>query len=477
MVKRERWRQDFSGWFSDMLQEADIMDTRYPVKGLYVWRPYGMKLRNLVFSILRQLHESSGHHEVLFPLLIPETLFQKEAEHIRGFGGQVYWVTHGGNQKLNIRLALRPTSETSMYPMFALWIRTHADLPIKVYQVVNVFRYETKMTKPMIRLREVTTFKEAHTAHATKDEAESQVKEAIKIYQKFYDELGVPYIVSKRPPWDTFAGAVYSIAFDTITPDGKALQIGTIHNLGQNFAKVYGLRYEGVDGKHHLVYQTCYGISERAVAAAIMAHGDDDGLCLPPQVAPVQVVIIPIPFKERETPVEKVAGEVKEELTAAGIRAHLDNRDLRPGNKFYYWERRGVPLRIEIGPKDVEREQITAVRRDTGEKLTIARKSLKTQLVQVLEQITNHLRERAKKSFQGFVNSTTDLKSAKELLKKRGGIVRIPWCGQESCGKQIAEKTEGEMLGEEIDSAPTQTAKCPICSRQATVNALLAKTY
>jgi prolyl-tRNA synthetase len=477
VVKRERWRQDFSGWFNDILQDADIMDTRYPVKGLYVWRPYGMKLRNLVFSRLRQLHEDTGHQEVLFPLLIPETQFQKEADHIRGFEGQVYWVTHGGLQKLEVRLALRPTSETSMYPMFALWIRTHADLPIKVYQIVNVFRYETKMTKPLIRLREVTTFKEAHTAHATAEEAEAQVREAIAIYRKFYQELGVPCVISKRPPWDTFAGAVYSIAFDTVTPDGKALQIGTIHNLGQNFARVYGLKYEGVDGKHHYVHQTCYGISERAIAATIMVHGDDGGLCLPPDVAPIQVVIVPIPFKEKETPVEKVAGEVREELRAAGLRSHLDDRDLRPGNKFYYWERKGVPLRIEIGPKDVEKGQVTAVRRDTGERVTIARRNLKSQVEQVLRQITDHLRQRAKSSFEKSIHPAADLKSARELLKKEGGIIRIPWCGQESCGKRIAEETDGEMLGEEIDSTPQPSARCPVCSQQARVNALLAKTY
>ena len=477
MVKRERWQHDFNGWFSDLLQDADIMDTRYPVKGLYVWLPYGMKLRNRIFLILRELHEAKGHQEVQFPLLIPETLFQKEADHIKGFGGQVYWVTHGGHQKLDVKLALRPTSETSMYPMFALWIRTHADLPIKVYQVVNIFRYETKMTRPMIRLREVTSFKEAHTAHATAEEAEAQVREAIGIYKKFYDELGVPYVVSRRPPWDTFAGALYSIAFDTLTPDGKALQIGTVHNLGQNFAKVYGLKYEDVGGRHHYVHQTCYGISERAVAATIMVHGDDRGLCLPPDVAPVQVVVVPIPFKEKETPVERVAQEVGNELRAAGIRTRLDDRDVRPGKKFYYWELRGVPLRLEIGPKDVEKEQITAVRRDTGEKVTIPKKSLKAQVKQILDLIRENLRANAQKYFRDYVNETLDAESAKELLKKHGGIVRIPWCGHETCGKQIAERTDGEMLGEEIDSAPPQSAKCPFCSRPAKVNALVAKTY
>jgi prolyl-tRNA synthetase len=414
---------------------------------------------------------------VQFPLLIPETLFQKEADHIKGFGGQVYWVTQGGHEKLDVKLALRPTSETSMYPMFALWIRTHADLPIKVYQVVNIFRYETKMTKPMIRLREVTTFKEAHTAHATEEEAEAQVKEATNIYKEFYDELGVPYVVSKRPPWDTFAGAHYSIAFDTLTPDGKALQIGTVHNLGQNFAKVYGLKYEDADGKHHHVYQTCYGISERSVASAIMVHGDDGGLCLPPNVAPTQIVIVPIRFKENEVPVEKVAAELKEELEASGLRVQLDDRDIRPGNKFYHWERRGVPLRVEIGPKDMEKEQVTAVRRDTGEKLAIPVKTFKVRVNQVLEQITENLKERAQKTLRDSVKDAADVEAARESLKKHGGIVRLPWCGQEECGKEITDKCGGEMLGEEIGSAPSPSAKCPVCSKSATINALVAKTY
>ncbi len=476
MAKRDRWHKNFNEWFNDILQNADIMETRYPVKGLYVWLPHGLKLRNQVFAIIRGLLEEAGHKEVLFPLLIPENLFKKEAEHIRGFEGQVYWITHGGHDKLDVRLALRPTSETSMYPMFALWVRTHADLPIKIYQIVNIFRYETKMTKPLIRLREVTTFKEAHTAHTTAEEAEAQVREAIKIYRQFFDELGVPYVVSKRPPWDTFAGAKYSVAFDTLTPDGRALQIGTVHNLGQNFAKVYGIRYETAEGKHHHVHQTCYGISERAIASVMMVHGDDNGLCLPPNVAPVQVVVVPIPYKEKEAPVEKVAETVRDDLMAAGLRVCLDDRDLRPGNKFYYWERRGVPLRLEIGPKDVEKDQVAAVIRSTGEKLTIPRKSIKTKVKHILDEITIKIREQSWKAFRESVKDFSELKSAKEFIEKRGGIARLPWCGQESCGKEIAEGTGLETLGEEIDSKST-SAKCSICSMPAKVNALVAKTY
>ncbi len=476
MAKRDLWQKKFSEWFNGILRSADIVETRYPVKGLYVWLPNGLQLRNHIFAIIRELLEQAGHQEVLFPLLIPENLFKKEAKHIRGFENEVYWVTHGGLDKLDVKLALRPTSETSIYPMFALWIRSHADLPIKIYQIVNIFRYETKMTKPMIRLREVTTFKEAHTVHAKREEAEAQVQEAVQLYKRFFDELGVPYVVTKRPPWDTFAGAEYSIAFDTLAPDGRALQVGTVHNLGQNFAKVYDLKYETPSGEHHHVYQTCYGISERVIAAVIMAHGDDIGLCLPPDITKIQVVIVPIPYKDKETPVEQIAIEIKNELAAAGVRVHLDERDLRPGNKFYYWERRGVPLRLEIGPKDVGKKQVIAVRRDTGEKQAISREILKTKVKQLLEEITNDLHKRAWSFFQESVKSTSDVKTVKQMMEKRGGIARVPWCGGEACGKALEEQTGGDLLGEELDGeAPAGV--CPICSKRAKANVLIARTY
>ena len=475
-MKREKWQKEFSAWFNQMLRDADIMDTRYPVKGLYVWLPYGLKLRNSVFDIIKRTLNDSGHQEVLFPLLIPEDIFKKEAEHIRGFEGEVYWVTHGGRDKLDMRLALRPTSETSIYPMFALWIRSHADLPIKVYQIVNIFRYETKMTKPMMRLREVTTFKEAHTAHKSSEEAERQVKKAVEIYKHFFDELGVPYVVTKRPPWDTFAGAKYSLAFDTLTPDMKTLQIGTIHNLGQNFAKVYDLEFETPDGKHDFVYQTCYGISERIIAAVMMVHGDDDGLCVPPSVAPIQVVVMPIPFKKEEIPVQQIAESVVNELNSIGVRAHLDVRDIRPGKKFYDWERHGVPLRLEIGPEDVKKEQVVAVRRDTGDKQTIPRKAIRVKVRQLLDEINEDMRNRAWKLFNGIIHDASDVKSIKQIIEKKGGIVRAPWCEHEACGRTLKEQTGLEVLGQELDGKQA-SGICPICSKRAKSHVLIAKTY
>ena len=286
---RDRWRSSFSEWFHDVISRAGVADYRYPVKGCGVWLPFGFKLRENVLAIMRRLLNETGHEEVLFPLLIPAEMLRKEAEHIRSFEGQTFWVSKAGDRDLGERLALRPTSEAAIAPMLKLWIRSHADLPKKLYQIVSVFRYETKATKPLIRVREVTTFKEAHTSHATYEEAERQVEEAVGIYRRFFDELCVPYLISKRPDWDKFAGALYSIAFDTIFPDGRTLQIGTAHNLGQNFSRAFEITFETVGGGREFVWQTSYGISERVIAALIAIHGDDHGLVIPPNIAPVPV--------------------------------------------------------------------------------------------------------------------------------------------------------------------------------------------
>ncbi|MGZ4929905.1 MAG: proline--tRNA ligase, partial [Halobacteriota archaeon] len=320
--------------------DAQIMDVRYPIKGCYVWFPFGFELRKRTYNVLRSLLDPD-HHEAYFPLLIPENELLKESEHIKGFEDEVFWVTRGGSTELDIPLALRPTSETAMYPMFSIWVRSHADLPMKLYQLVNTFRYETKHTRPLIRLREITSFLEAHTAHESWADAESQTEVAINRYKEFYDRLGVPYVVSRRPEWDKFPGADYTMAFDTLMPDGKSLQIGTIHHLGTNFAKTFNITYEDRDGGQQYVNQTCYGISERCIAALISVHGDDKGLILPPEVAPTQIVIIPI-FKKAadDEALIEACEEVERELSE--YRVVIDLADERPGAKYYKWERQGV---------------------------------------------------------------------------------------------------------------------------------------
>ena len=447
--------ENFSEWYSEILERAEIYDVRYPIKGCGVYLPYGFKIRRYTFDILRRLLEERGHEEVLFPLLIPEDLLAKEGKHIKGFEDEVFWVTHGGKKPLEVKLALRPTSETPIYYMMKLWIKVHKDLPIKIFQVVNTFRYETKHTRPLIRLREIMTFKEAHTAHATMEEAEDQVKEAIEIYREFFHELGIPVIVSKRPEWDKFPGAEYTVAFDTIFPDGRAIQIGTVHNLGQNFSKTFDLEFETLEGGKDYVYQTCYGISDRAIASIIAIHGDEKGLILPPNVAPIQVVIVPLLFKGKREIVDSKARELYTLLKEIGIRVKIDDRDVRPGRKFNDWELRGVPVRIEVGPKDVENKVVTIYRRDTGERYQVEEDKIRDEILDLLGRIKDNMRKKAEEKMERYItpiDTTEDtpveeiVGKVKETLKEKKGIVLIPY-SEKIYNEDFEDRIEASILG------------------------------
>ncbi|GBF36325.1 MAG TPA: proline--tRNA ligase [Methanothermococcus okinawensis] len=447
--------ENFSEWYSEILEKAEIYDVRYPIKGCGVYLPYGFKIRRYTFDILRRLLEEKGHEEVLFPLLIPEDLLAKEGEHIKGFENEVFWVTHGGKKPLEIKLALRPTSETPIYYMMKLWIKVHKDLPIKIFQIVNTFRYETKHTRPLIRLREIMTFKEAHTAHTTMEEAENQVKEAIEIYREFFNELGIPVIVSRRPEWDKFPGAEYTVAFDTVFPDGRVIQIGTVHNLGQNFSRTFDLEFETLEGGKDYVYQTCYGISDRAIASIIAIHGDEKGLILPPNVAPIQVIIIPLLFKGKKEIVYDKTRKLYSLLKEAGVRVKIDDRDIRPGRKFNDWELRGVPVRIEVGPKDIENKVVTIYRRDTGEKYHVGEDKIMDEILDLLEKIKDNMRKKAKEKIERYItivdyNADIPIEEiacrVKETLKEKKGIVLIPY-SEKVYREDFEEKIEASILG------------------------------
>jgi len=457
-------KTDFSAWYNDLLWRAGIMDVRYPVKGLYVWYPYGFAIRKFVYQRLRDLLDRD-HQETLFPLLIPEQEFMKEAEHIKGFENEVYWVTHGGTTPLEVRLALRPTSETAIYPMYALWVRSHADLPIKYYQIVNTFRYETKQTRPLIRLREITSFKEAHTVHATWEEAEQQVEEAIALYREFYDGLCIPTLISKRPDWDKFPGADYTIAVDAIMPNGKTLQIGTVHHLGDHFSRTFNITYEDKNGEQKFAQQTCYGISERSIAALISIHGDDKGLILPPVVATFQAVIVPITIGKRHEDVMAAAQKLRTDLTAAGFRVKLDSRDLRPGAKYYWWELRGVPLRLELGPRDLDAGTVMAVKR-TGEKTSIELATVTEGMKRVLGEITDTLRARAEEHTRSHLCNVDSMDVLNAILNE-GKVGVVNWCQQRECGDVIEEKTNASILGTDVRSllVPTTDGKCIACGK------------
>jgi prolyl-tRNA synthetase len=463
---------NFSEWYNEILKRAEILDVRYPVKGVYTWYPYGYKLRNLTYSILRTLMDRE-HEEVLFPLLIPKDELMKEKEHIKGFEDEVFWVTKGGSTDLDIPLALRPTSETAIYPVFKVWIRSHRDLPIRIYQVVNTFRYETKHTRPLIRLREITSFKEAHTAHVSRADAEKQIKSAIATYQEFFDQLAIPYIITRRPNWDKFPGSEYSIAFDTLMPDGKAMQIATCHLLGESFARTFDIKYEDDEGALKFVNQTCYGISERCVAAVISLHGDDHGLVLPPEVAPIQVVIVPIVFssKRKSEAVQKACIDLYEELKEGGIRAFLDDSEERPGAKYYRWEMKGVPLRIEIGPRDVRNNNCVFVRRTDFQRMQVPLSEVVPEVNRAVKEIQELIHEHAKENF--FANiyickgAVEDKEGMEELRRKaERGIVSLFLCEDERCGAELEQRIGVSVLGVAVNENEEE-GKCIICSRKA----------
>jgi len=469
---KEKIKYDFSTWLNDIIDRAEILDIRYPIKGTYVWYPYGHKLRARILSRIRSLLDDTEHDEALFPLLIPEDEFMKEAIHVKGFEEEVYWVTHGGLTELNVKLAIRPTSETAIYPMFALWIRSHADLPLRVYQIVNTFRYETKATRPLIRLREITTFKEAHTAHSTYADAEKQIQTAIEIYKKFFDGLGIPFIVSKRPEWDKFPGADYTMAFDTVLPDGRTLQIGTVHNLGSTFAKTFDIMFENPSGEQEYAYQTCYGISDRVVASILAVHGDDKGLSLMPDVAPIQCVVVPILFKGKEEIVNEAVEKAVSHLD--GLRIYVDSSESTPGSKFHKWEMKGVPVRVEIGPRDAASETAVLVRRDIGEKKTVKLAELKQEVNTALESVTADMKKSTASEFESWFTDAESLDDAQTVLKEKKGVVRTVWCGGKGCGLEIEETLGATLLGTN-DEKPE--GACVNCNAEGRETLFIAKSY
>jgi prolyl-tRNA synthetase len=458
---------DFGEWYRRMLFENDLVDDRYDVKGMHVFRGNGMYIIRETARYLEDMLEADGHEPTLFPVLIPENLLMKESEHIAGFEEQVYWVTHAGKNKLDRRMALRPTSETCMYPMFALWVRTFQDLPVKVHQTVCVYRYETKQTRPLIRGREFY-WNEGHTAFATREDALENIGKIKEIYTELINGLlCIPLQVNQRPDWDKFPGAEYTIAFETLMPDGRTLQLATVHDLGKHFSKVFDIQYDDEEGVKHHVWQTSYGPGfGRLLAAAVAVHGDDKGMVLPPRVVPVQAVIVPIVFKDSDK--EKVMDfveKVREKLASDSIRVTVDASDERPGAKYFKWESRGVPVRIEVGPRDVAKGEAVVVRRDTGEKKSV--KLHKLDLKALFKTIESDMRARAQEKFDARQYTADTLVDFREKLGE--GIVTVGWCENTKCAPEIeSQGTILTMLGGE--------APCIVCGKKGR-KIRVAKTY
>jgi prolyl-tRNA synthetase len=467
--------ENFSDWYHEVIREADIADIRYPVKGMIVWRPYGLKALRLTQRILVELLEKTGHEEAYFPALIPETIFSREKDFLAGFSGESFVVEGTGTKRFNERLYLRPTSETVMYYMWSMWIKGRKDLPLKMYQVVNVFRYETKMTHPLLRVREIMGFIEAHTAHATREEADQQIAEGIKIYKNFFDRLQLSYFIVKTPPWDTFAGAEYNYDFITVMPDGKGLELGSVINLGQKFAKAFDIKFMDTDGSVKYIYQTCYGVSERVLGAIIGVHGDEKGLFFPPEVAPIQVVIVPIARRE-ESDIVEYAEKVEKILEEKGIRAFLDkDPEHTPGWKYYYWEMKGVPTRLEIGRRELEAGTVTIARRDGAPKITVKVDALLEALVAAWNNINSALRARA----LDHLKRLTLFADKCEPVEFKGLII-APWDGSRE-EAELLEKNFGKSVLGEIAESPIplpQPSQYTTCSgKKAEKYALLGTTY
>ncbi|MFO8051426.1 MAG: proline--tRNA ligase [Thermoplasmatota archaeon] len=475
-------KSDFSEWYNDVVDVAGLSEKRYPIKGMNVWTPYGWKVMQNIDSMIRKECDATGHDEVNFPLLIPKTEFQKEKDHIKGFDAEVYWVTHGGLNELDVPLLLRPTSETAMYPIFSLWVRSHNDLPLKTYQIVNTFRYETKMTRSFIRVREIHFF-EAHTCHDSFEDAERQIHEDCQIMDRLGKDLCLPYLLVKRPDWDKFAGAVYTIGVDTLMPSMKTLQLGSIHQYKENFSRPYEIRYEGADKQFHYCHQTTYGMSERLVGAIVGVHGDNKGVIIPPKIAPFQFVIIPILAKNRTETVLEEARKLMEELISFGYRVKLDERDDRPGSKHYDWEIKGVPIRVEIGPRDIEKGTVVFKRRDISEKTFVNRADLNMEAEKALEQVQQELLRRAEEILQTGVKGVDSLDDGIRLLDSDwDGMIKTHWCGEMDCAEEMEKGLDKTFLGFPVVDSDTgelekDDGNCMFCGRPTDTIVILSKSY
>jgi len=484
-------KSDFNAWYPAIVEIAELVDKRYPIKGMDVWRPYGWKAMRCIDSLTHSEMERTGHEEVRFPLLIPEDLLEKEnrlvsllkrardegvdpselreQEEEAGFKKEVYWVRQAGETDLDVPMFLRPTSETAMYTLFPLWIRSHVDLPLKTYQIVNTFRYETKQTRSFIRVREIHFF-EAHTAHIDEEGATRQIHEDLEIVSRLMSNMSLPVIISKRPVWDTFPGAWYTIAIDVIMPNGRTLQVASCHHYKDQWAKAFDIKYQNVDGETHYCHQTTYGMSERLLGAVVGIHGDDNGLIFPPPIAPIQVVIIPV--AQHKSPSVSIAVEsAAEALRNVGYRIKIDDRDLRPGQKYWDWEIKGVPLRLEIGPRDVENGNALAARR-TGGKDPIPLDNIVDGVRNQLDIIHSELTQRSNNHANTCVNRLESLDQ--EIIE--GQIYQVAFDGTDSDAEVLEKSTGLTILGDAMTDY-SEPKPCIVSGKMTTRCQHLARMY
>ncbi len=468
---------DFSEWYVEVILKSGLADYA-PVKGCMIIREDAYAVWEKIQEILNKKIKATGHRNVYFPMFIPEGFLKKEAEHFAGFTPEVAWITQGGDTVLEEKLAIRPTSETIMYATFAKWIRSWRDLPIKINQWCNIVRWETKATKLFLRTREFL-WQEGHTAHATSEEAEAEVMYALGEYKDIMENyLAIPVLIGVKSESEKFAGALYTTALEAIMPDGKALQMGTSHNLGQNFGKVFDIKFIGEDEKDHYVWQTSWGITTRLIGAMVMVHGDDKGLIMPPKVAPVHVVIVPIPYKGAEPEaIASKAKEIAEALRAKGLSVVLDDRnEYTPGWKFNQWELKGVPIRIEIGPRDLKAQQVMMVRRDNGQKTPVKEQDVPATVEKLLDDIQANMFAKAKALLQEKTTSVQTYEEFKSVIAGKGGFAKAAWCGNADCEAKIKEETGATIRVIPFVKEEPKTG-CIYCGGKAKEIAYFARSY
>lgn len=475
--------EDASQWYVDVIRKAEMADYS-PVRGCMVIRPYGYAIWEAMQAGLDRRIKETGHQNAYFPMFIPEGLLKKEADHVEGFAPEVAWVTHGGNEELTERLVVRPTSEAIICSMYAKWVKSWRDLPLLYNQWANVVRWE-KVTRLFLRTTEFL-WQEGHTVHASAEEAEEETLRMLGIYRRLAEDyLAIPVVTGRKSDSEKFAGAVRTYAIEMLMPDGKALQAGTSHNLGQNFARAFNIRYESKEQKLEYAWQTSWGATTRLVGAVVMTHGDDSGLVLPPRVAPIQAVIVPISAGNWKETVLPRARRLHAELKAAGLRVHLDDRDaFTPGWKYADWEMRGVPVRIEIGPKDIDKQQAVLVSRLDRKKLFVPWGGLAAALSALLEEIQAGLYARALAFRDANTRDVRTYDELREAMAGGRGFIRCGWCGGRDCETKVKADTAAtirvilEPGSAGFDAAAADAAgACPACGRAAAHAVLFAKSY
>ncbi len=469
-------KDNFSEWYTQVVLKAELADYA-PVKGLIVLRPDGYSIWESIKKSLNEKFSKLGVRDGFLPILIPESLLAKEKKHFAGLNPEVFWVTHSGENKLGDKLALRPTSETLAYSLYSKWIKSWRDLPLKINFWNTALRAEIKGTKPFIRTSEFL-WQEGHTVHTTQEEAEKEVLKILDIYKSIIEEeLAIPVISGKKSEREKFVGAVYTTTMESVMPDGKALQMGTSHFLGQNFSKPFEVKFADKDNVENFVWQTSWGVSWRLIGAMIMTHGDDKGLVLPPKVAPIQVVIIPIYYSDEDgQKVLKKANELQDNIISKNIRVHIDDRDqLTPGYKFHDWELKGIPLRIEIGPKDIEKNKVVLVKRYNKEKTDISFDDVAGKLDGVLVDIQKQMLISGKKVLDEMIHNISSYDEFKSQIEK-GGLLQTPWCGKQECEEKMKEETGADIRVIPFGSEDS-SKKCVYCNEQSISMPIFARGY